>query len=81
VVAYRRTHAREVADVLLNFSDREVALDLCDHAGRDLYSSRRGELEAAPVRRALGAYEGIVLLDPTPPRGAAPCMKGLLGAT
>jgi oligo-1,6-glucosidase/alpha-glucosidase len=68
VVAYRRTYgegaAREVVDVLLNFSRREVALDLGDHAGRQLYSNRRGEVETVPAQRTLGAYEGLVIFDP-----------------
>jgi oligo-1,6-glucosidase/alpha-glucosidase len=63
VVAYRRTHAGEVVDVLLNFSGRDVALDLGYHTGQELYSSRQGDVPAALPRRTLGAYEAIVLLD------------------
>ncbi len=64
VVTFRRTHPSEVVDVFLNFGKREVTLDLGEHAGQPLYSSRRGEVEAAPPTRALGAYEGVVLFPP-----------------
>jgi alpha-glucosidase len=67
VVAYVRAHeeggVRETASVLLNFARRETALDLAEHAGRRLYSNRRGEVQAAPAHYLLGAYEGIVLFD------------------
>ncbi len=65
VVAYRRVlgegDARACVEVFLNFSKREVALDLGARAGQTLLSTRRGERVAAPPRYALAAWEAAVI--------------------
>ncbi len=65
VVAYRRVlgegDACERVEVFLNFSKREVALDLRARVGQTLFSTRRGERVAAPMRYALAAWEGVVI--------------------
>jgi len=65
VVAYRRIigdgPGGTSADVFLNFSKKEVAVDLSTHAGRELFSNRRGERTDAPPTYRLAAYEGIVV--------------------
>lgn len=65
VVAYRRVlgegDARERVEVFLNFSKREVVIDLRARVGQTLFSTRRGERVGAPVRYALAAWEGVVI--------------------
>lgn len=64
VVAYRRTVTGSSVDVFLNFSGRDVSIDLASRAGRTLFSNRRGERREVPRTYPLGAYEAIVLFDP-----------------
>jgi oligo-1,6-glucosidase/alpha-glucosidase len=68
VVAYRRVHERgaerEDVHVFLNFGDRDASLDLRDHGGRALFSSKRGHTAAAGPAYALGPYESVLLFDP-----------------
>ncbi len=66
VVAYRRSLAGvadHAVDVFLNFSNREVALDLHAYAGRSCYATRRGEHGPVPNARALGAWEAMIIFD------------------
>ena len=70
VLAYRRVYedanVRETAEVFLNFSDREVGLDLRELAGRP-GSSLHSNLHDQPVkperRHRLRAWEGAVVLS------------------
>ncbi|MFO0649728.1 MAG: alpha-amylase family glycosyl hydrolase [Polyangiales bacterium] len=65
VVAYRRVlgegDACERVEVFLNFSKREVAIDLRSRVGQTLFSTRRGERVDAPMRYALAPWEGVVI--------------------
>lgn len=67
VVAYRREQrdgaSRDVVDVFLNFSDRDVTVDLQDHGGRTVLSTHRGETTPAASTRALAPYEGVLVID------------------
>ncbi|MGZ3451410.1 MAG: alpha-glucosidase [Polyangiales bacterium] len=63
VVAYRRVLGEASADAYLNFSSHPVELDLSEHAGRTLFSTRRGECCPTPPRHTLGPHEGVVVVD------------------
>lgn len=64
VVAFRRQHGEgdraEVVDVLLNFSPRDVRVELRAPHGRALFSTLRGTLEDAGTTLTLRGYEGVV---------------------
>jgi oligo-1,6-glucosidase/alpha-glucosidase len=62
VVAYRREHGCDRADVFLNFSKRTVPLALGNCAGRTLFSNRRGERTPAPPVHPLAPFEAVVVL-------------------
>ena len=55
-------------DVFLNFSKREVALDLHAYAGRSCYCTRRGAHGPVPNVRTLGAWEAMVIFDAETPQ-------------
>ena len=65
VVVFRRRHGEgdraEVADVFLNFSTREVKIDLPAHPDRAVLSTLRGTIADADMRLTLRAYEGVVV--------------------
>ncbi len=68
VVAYRRTsrsteETPSSVDVFLNFSKREIPLDLGSHTGRTLFSNVRGERRDAPRTHPLKPYEAVVVFD------------------
>ena len=64
VVAYRRRWGEgdraEVVEVFLNFSPREARVTLGANRDRALYSTLRGDLDAADGRVTLRRYEGLV---------------------
>jgi oligo-1,6-glucosidase/alpha-glucosidase len=67
VVAYRRVRegaSRHSVDVFLNFSRREVELDLSVQSKRQLFSSRGCTRRDVPRTLRLAAHEGVVLFDP-----------------
>jgi glycosidase len=68
IVAYRRTSEDgakpSAVDVYLNFSKREIPIDLPSPAGRALLSNRRAERLETPKLYRLRAYEAIVIFDP-----------------
>jgi oligo-1,6-glucosidase/alpha-glucosidase len=63
IVAFRRTPkgSGRAVDVFLNFSRREIELDLSAYSGRDLFSSRRGGRSEVPKQYRLTGHEGIVV--------------------
>ncbi|HSO39065.1 MAG TPA: hypothetical protein VLT33_41345, partial [Labilithrix sp.] len=65
--AYRRTLGvgadRQAVDVFLNFSRREIALDLAAHVGRTLFSNRSGERHDAPAAYVAGPCEAVIVFD------------------
>lgn len=67
VVAYRRitrdAAGRSSVDVFLNFSKREIPLDLASQAGRTLFSNRRGEQKDAPTVHRLHPHEAVLVFD------------------
>lgn len=63
VVAYRRASDGASVDVFLNFSARDVSVDLAPKTGRMLFSNRRGERREAPTTHCLGPYEAVVVFD------------------
>ena len=63
VVAYRRVHGDERVDVYLNFSSRQIPLQLGDRTGRTVFSNRTGERVPSTPERSLGPYEAIVVWE------------------
>jgi oligo-1,6-glucosidase/alpha-glucosidase len=67
VVAYRRTLGvgadRQAVDVFLNFSRRQITLDLAAHLGRTLFSNCRGERRDAPAAYVAGPCEAVIVFD------------------
>jgi oligo-1,6-glucosidase/alpha-glucosidase len=66
IVAYRRKcegDARRPVDVFLNFSRKEIDLDLSAYAGRRLFSSRHCDWREAPKMHRLAAHEGVLIFD------------------
>jgi glycosidase len=69
IFAYRRAYEdadrRETAEIFLNFSAREVPIDLRDvprSADALLHSNLRDESVAAKARHVLRPWEGVVML-------------------
>jgi alpha-glucosidase len=66
IVAYRRKCEGDPGrpvDVFLNFSPREIDLDLSAYVGRNLFSSRRCDRRDAPKMYRLAAHEGVLIFD------------------
>lgn len=63
MLAFARIHPRETARVYLNFSDREVPLDMRDAPGVRLRSNLRDAPESATGRRLLAPWEAVVIFD------------------
>jgi glycosidase len=64
VVVFRRRHGEgeraEAAEVFLNFSPREVKVELPALPDRIVFSTQRGRMEPTESRLTLRAYEGVV---------------------
>lgn len=64
VLTFRRSTDGQSVDVMLNFSKKARVLDLSRHAGRSMFSNRRGERGKAPSELSLAGYEAVVIFDP-----------------